>query len=65
MEKAAFDARYEEYRQAVEAYFDQNAENGNMAELIIAKNRHGETGKIDLRWDGRYTRFFSVDRSRE
>ena len=31
----------------------------------VAKNRHGETGKIDLRWDGRYTRFFSVDRSRE
>ena len=53
-----------------EAYYNrQNSEDNqadeNVAECIVAKNRHGETGKIDLRWDGRYTRFFSVDRSRE
>ena len=29
-------------------------------ELIVAKNRHGETGNIKLYWDGQYTRFTSV-----
>ena len=31
------------------------------AECIIAKNRHGETGKVDLGWDGAHTRFVNVD----
>ena len=44
-----------------EAYFDQNAENGNMAELIIAKNRHGETTSINLGWDGVHSRFQQID----
>ena len=48
-----------------EAYYDRDREDQSEAECIIAKNRHGETGSIDLRWDGRFTRFFSVDRSRE
>lgn len=30
------------------------------AELIIAKNRHGGTDKIDLDWDGKYSRFSGV-----
>ena len=33
------------------------------AECIIAKNRHGETGKVDLGWDGAHTRFMNVDYS--
>ena len=48
-----------------EAYYEKEREDQSETECIVAKNRHGETGKIDLRWDGRYTRFFSVDRSRE
>jgi replicative DNA helicase len=28
-----------------------------MAELIIAKNRHGCTGKERLRFEGRFTKF--------
>ena len=48
-----------------EAYDEKEREDQSETECIVAKNRHGETGKIDLRWDGRYTRFFSVDRSRE
>ena len=28
-----------------------------MAELIIAKNRHGGTGKERLRFEGRFTKF--------
>jgi replicative DNA helicase len=27
------------------------------AELIVAKNRHGATGKEPLRFQGRYTKF--------
>ena len=44
-----------------ESYFDPNAENGNRAELIIAKNRHGETTSIDLGWDGVHSRFQQLD----
>ncbi|MBQ2755791.1 MAG: replicative DNA helicase [Oscillospiraceae bacterium] len=44
-----------------EAYFDQNAENGNLAELIVAKNRHGETATVNLGWDGVHSRFQQVD----
>lgn len=31
------------------------------AECIVSKNRHGRTGKIDLRWDGNHTRFFNPE----
>lgn len=31
------------------------------AELIIAKNRHGETANIDLGWEPRYIQFFELD----
>jgi replicative DNA helicase len=33
----------------------------NKAELIIAKQRHGPTGKIDLFFEGEYTRFTDID----
>ena len=33
----------------------------NHAELIIAKQRHGPTGKVDLYFDGTYTRFADLD----
>mgnify|MGYP002508437229 CR=1 FL=1 len=29
-------------------------ENRNVAECIVAKNRHGETGKVPLRWTPEY-----------
>ena len=48
-----------------EAYYEKEREDQSEAECIVAKNRHGETGSIDLRWDGRYTRFYSVDRKHE
>ncbi len=48
-----------------EAYYEREKEDQSEAECIIAKNRHGETGSISLRWDGRFTRFFGVDRNRE
>ena len=39
-----------------EATYDEHK-----AECIVAKNRHGETGSIELHWDGQYTRFTSKD----
>lgn len=38
-------------------YLKEKAERPNITECIIAKNRHGETGKIDLVWDAAFTRF--------
>ena len=38
-------------------YYDQNSENHNQAECIVAKNRHGETGTVKLQWLPQYTTF--------
>jgi len=40
-----------------DGYYNNEGENKNAAELIVAKNRHGETGKIDLQWLGQFTAF--------
>ncbi|MBE6729914.1 MAG: replicative DNA helicase [Ruminococcaceae bacterium] len=48
-----------------EKYYDNEKKDGeekgdpNKAECIVAKNRHGEIGTVELYWDGRYTRFTS------
>lgn len=42
-------------------YNTDQQENANTAECIIAKNRHGEVGKVFLGWDGAHTRFYNVD----
>ena len=44
-----------------DVYYNSEGDNHNAAELIVAKNRHGETGKIDLQWLGQYTAFLPVD----
>ena len=46
-------------------YYNEDSENRNMAECIIAKNRHGETRKVELQWLPEYTTFSSVDRSHQ
>ena len=33
---------------------------GNIAEIIVAKNRHGSTGTVKVGWIGRYTKFRSI-----
>ena len=33
---------------------------GNICEVIIAKNRHGSTGTVKMGWIGRYTKFRSL-----
>lgn len=40
---------------------DEDRADPNKAECIVAKNRHGEIGTIDMHWDGQFTRFTSVD----
>lgn len=42
-------------------YYNENSEKRNIAECIIAKNRHGETGKVELAWSPQYTTFSSLD----
>ena len=43
-------------------YNKDKVEDVNLAECIVAKNRHGETGTVNLRWNGQYTLFLSEDR---
>jgi len=35
----------------------------NKAEIIVAKNRHGETGSVELYWDNKHTRFTGISRT--
>jgi replicative DNA helicase len=46
-------------------YYNEDSENRNIAECIVAKNRHGETRKIELQWLPAYTTFSSLDRTHE
>ncbi|MCL2488440.1 MAG: DnaB helicase C-terminal domain-containing protein, partial [Oscillospiraceae bacterium] len=32
-----------------------------IAEVIVAKNRHGEPGMVKLGWNGEYTEFTDLD----
>ena len=38
-------------------YYNENTEDKNIAECIVAKNRHGETGTVKLQWLPQYTTF--------
>ena len=44
---------------------DSNPDEGSIAEVIIAKNRHGSTGNVKVGWIGRFTKFRSIDTDRE
>lgn len=43
-------------------YYNPEDAKPGVAECIVAKNRHGETGTIELGWDGKFTRFIGLDR---
>ena len=45
-----------------EDYYDEDTDRRNIAECIVAKNRHGNTGTIELQWVPQYTVFASRDR---
>ena len=44
-----------------EDYYDKETKLQNIAECILAKHRSGETGKIYLGWQGKYTKFMNID----
>ena len=48
-----------------EGYYNADTENPNLAECIIAKNRHGETGKVDLQWTPEFTTFTDMEWRRD
>ena len=48
-----------------ESYYNDDGDNHNLAECIIAKNRHGETGTVELQWIPEFTTFTSVERRYE
>ncbi len=37
----------------------------SMAEIIIAKNRHGSTGTVNMGWNGQFTKFITIDKEQE
>lgn len=45
-----------------DGYYNRECENPNAAEAIILKNRHGETGTIDLMWLPEYTTYVSAEK---
>ncbi|MBQ7485421.1 MAG: replicative DNA helicase [Oscillospiraceae bacterium] len=44
-----------------EDYYNEESEKRNIAECIVSKNRHGETGKVELRWMPEYTSFETLE----
>ena len=42
-------------------YYKEDSEKKNIAECIVAKNRHGEAGKVPLRWMPEYTTFATLE----
>ncbi len=38
-------------------YYNENSEDKGIAECIVGKNRHGETGTVKLQWIGQYQTF--------
>ena len=42
-------------------YYNENSDEKNVAELIVAKNRHGETGTVKVAWIPQFTTFAGLD----
>ena len=40
-------------------------QNTSIAEIIIAKNRHGSTGTVTMGWNGQFTKFITIDKEQE
>ncbi|MDR2903925.1 MAG: replicative DNA helicase [Clostridiales bacterium] len=43
-------------------YYNPETDKKNQAEIIIAKQRNGPTGTVDLMWLGEFTKFVSMER---
>ncbi|MBE7028385.1 MAG: replicative DNA helicase [Ruminococcaceae bacterium] len=45
-----------------EDMYNPETENKNVADCIIAKHRQGETGVIQMGWNGQFTKFMNIDK---
>ena len=59
---AAFDSE-EKFQAALDEWHRQMERVHNQADLIIAKQRHGPTGTIQLFFEAEFTRFADLDRA--
>ena len=53
-----FNERYTAWQQRLEKVY-------NIADVIIAKQRHGPVGTVQLFFDGKFTRFADLDKDRQ
>ncbi|PLX33438.1 MAG: replicative DNA helicase [Clostridiales bacterium] len=44
-------------------YYHEDSDKKNIGEVIIAKQRNGPTGTVELAWLGKYTKFGSIQRT--
>ncbi len=42
-------------------YYGNDPDKANMVDVIVAKNRHGELGTVQMSWLGQYTKFSSLE----
>ncbi len=50
---------------ARDSYYEEDPEDKTQAVCIVAKNRHGSTGDVDVRWLGEFTRYEDVELYRD
>ena len=48
-----------------DGYYNPDSEDHNLAECIVAKNRHGETRTVELQWLPEFTTFSGIERRYE
>ncbi len=56
--------REEYYKQGQDGGKEKIEEEAPVAEIIVAKNRHGSTGTVQMNWLGKYTTFYAIDNTR-
>ena len=44
---------------------DKNEQDMSIAEVIVAKNRHGGVGSVNMGWNGQFTKFVTIENTQE